>query len=438
LKKEKGKKKQYQSPAMQAFMYGINSPKSQEHYPFILRRFFKHLGLFGNDIDTLADTFIDKAKSNGNAKWIQDGVINYVSYNKKRIESKDLTAGALGHYVTAIKLFCDTNDDLIPDVDTIKWKKIRRGIPKANSNAKDRAPTKEEIRKLLEFPDRRLKPLILVMCSSGIREGAWENLDWKHVEPYRNDKGDVIAAKLTVYAGDAEEYYSFMTPEAFYSLESYMNFRASLGEDIDGNSPLIRDILPESNAKQQHVIGVNYGFATKPVRLGTEGIKKILIRALWAQGLRKPLPKGKRRYEFKLGHGWRKFFETTIDDTEEGMKPMMVAQLMNHRSGMSQHYRRPPVKKVLENYLKVVDSLTIYDDKIILQKQLAKTTPREETESLKKTVTEMAVRQSAIESILKKIIADEQDWNPNDPHENKQIDETFQRIIAPNSDFFGE
>ena len=418
-------------------MYGIKSPKSQKHYPFILRRFFKHLGLFGNDIDTLADTFIDKAKSNGNAKWIQDGVINYVSYNKKRIESKDLTAGALGHYVTVIKLFCDTNDDLIPDVDTIKWKKIRRGIPKANSNAKDRAPTKEEIRKLLEFPDRRLKPLILVMCSSGIREGAWENLDWKHVEPYRNDNGEVIAAKLTVYDEDAEEYYTFMTAEAFYALESYMNFRASLGEHIDGDSPLIRDILPESNAKQQHVIGVNYGFATKPVRLGTEGIKKILIRALWAQGLRKPLPKGKRRYEFKLGHGWRKFFETTIDDTE-GMKPMMVAQLMNHRSGMSQHYRRPPEKKVLENYLKVADALTIYDDKIILQKQLAKTTPREETEYLKKTVSEMAVKQSAIESVLKKLVASDLDVDINDPEEQERIARTLDKVLTSKWQLFTE
>jgi hypothetical protein len=111
---------------------------------------------------------------------------------------------------------------------------------------------------------------------------------------------------------------------------------------------------------------------------------------------------------------------------------------MNHRSGIAQHYRRPTEKQVLEDYLKVANSLTIYDDKIILQKQLAKTTPREETESLKKTVTEMAMRQSAIERVFKKFIANEQDWNPNDPHEKKQIDETFQRIIAPNSDFFGE
>jgi hypothetical protein len=281
-------------------MYGIKSPESQEQYPFILKQFFNHLGLPGIAIDEQTDAFIEKAKSGG-VKWVQDSIIDFVSYNKKRVlESKDLAAGTLKHYVTVIKLFCDTNDDLIPEVvEAIKWKKITRGLPKAKVNANDRTPTKEEIRKLLEYPDRRIRPIVLAMCSSGIRLGAWENLDWKHVEPITNDKGEVIAAKLTVYADDPEEYYTFMTLEAFNALKSYMDFRASLGEQINGDSPLIRDILPESDTKHLIIVGAKYGFITQPKRLGTEGIKKILIRALWAQGIRKPLPKGVRRYLLK-------------------------------------------------------------------------------------------------------------------------------------------
>jgi integrase len=435
LKKQQHKKQNYKSPALKAFIYGITSPVSQEQYPLILKQFFNYIALPGNTLDEQANAFTEKMKKEGNneLQWIQDSIIDFVSYNKRRVlDSKDITAGTLKNYVTVIKLFCETNDDII--LGTINWKKITRGLPKAKTNANDRTPTKAEIRKLLEYPDRRLKPIVLVMCSSGIRLGAWENLNWKHVEPIKNDKDEeVIAAKLTVYDGDSEEYYTFMTPEAFHALKSYMDFRASLGESINENSPLIRDALPESNIVADTK---RYGFITKPQRLGIDGIKKILIRALWAQGLRKPLPQGVRRFEFKLSHGMRKFFETAIEETD-GIKPINVARLMNHRSGIAQHYRRPVVKQVLEDYLKVVDSLTIYDDKIILQKQVAKTTLNE-TESLKKTVAQMAVRQSAIESILKKIIADEQDWNPNDPHEKKRIDETFQRIIAPNSDFFGE
>jgi hypothetical protein len=51
--------------------------------------------------------------------------------------------------------------------------------------ANDRAPTFEEIRKLVEYPDRRIKPIVYTMCASGIRLGAWDYyLRWKHVFSY--------------------------------------------------------------------------------------------------------------------------------------------------------------------------------------------------------------------------------------------------------------
>lgn len=401
--KQKNKKEEnYKSPALKSFVYGITSPKSQEQYPLILKLFFNHMALPGNTLDEQANAFTEKVKSNGGgggeAKWIQDSVIDFVSHNKKRVlESKEITAGTLRNYVTVIKLFCETNDDVI--LGTINWNKIRRGLPKAKTNANDRSPTKAEIRKLLEYSDRRIKPIVLVMCSSGIRLGAWEDLDWKHVEPQKNEKGEVIVAKLTVYDEDAEEYYTFITPEAFYALESYMNFRAELGESINGDSPLIRDKLPESNVStNNNNNNSGYGLITQPQRLGTDGIKKILIRGLWAQGLRKPLPPGVRRFEFKLSHGMRKFFETAIEETD-GIKPINVARLMNHRSGIAQHYRRPTMKQVLDDYLKIVDSLTIYDDKIILQKQVAKTTLNE-TENMKKIVVTLEQKAATLQSTI--------------------------------------
>ena len=69
---------------------------------------------------------------------------------------------------------------------TLKWKKIARGLPTGRKSANDRAPTLEEIQKLVEYPDRRIKPIIYVMVSSGIRIGAWEFLQWKHVTPITN------------------------------------------------------------------------------------------------------------------------------------------------------------------------------------------------------------------------------------------------------------
>jgi hypothetical protein len=77
------------------------------------------------------------------------------------------------------------------------------------------APTLEEIQRLIEYPDRHIKPIVYTMVSSGIRIGAWDYLRWKQVSPTTNDKGEIVAAKLLAYAGEADEYYSFITPEVF-------------------------------------------------------------------------------------------------------------------------------------------------------------------------------------------------------------------------------
>ena len=68
-----------------------------------------------------------------------------------------------------------------------------RGMPRGRRYANDRAPTLEEIKKVLSYPDRRIKPIIYTMISSGIRLGAWDYLRWKHIIPIV--KNEVVASE---------------------------------------------------------------------------------------------------------------------------------------------------------------------------------------------------------------------------------------------------
>jgi two-component system sensor histidine kinase VicK len=69
----------------------------------------------------------------------------------------------LKNFSGAIKLFCDMND-----LTTLNWRRITKVLPKSKSASNDRAPTIEEIKKLVEYPDRRIKPIVYTMAPPAI------------------------------------------------------------------------------------------------------------------------------------------------------------------------------------------------------------------------------------------------------------------------------
>lgn len=82
------------------------------------------------------------------------------------------------------------------------------------------------------------------MASSGIRVGAWDYFKWGHVVPIYNkeNKTDVIAAKIRVYVDEDDEYYTFISPEAYFVLKGWMDFREKNGEKITPESWTMRTL----------------------------------------------------------------------------------------------------------------------------------------------------------------------------------------------------
>jgi len=340
---------------MARFMYGLKAPESRRQYPQRFKMFLDYLGLQGQ-LNEQAKQFHQRAKED--LEWVEEVFMDFICFQLDRVKRGEITESTIKNYYKATKLFCEMND-----LSSINWKRIRKGLPNGRQASNDRAPTVEEIQKLIEYPDRRIRPIIYTMTSSGIRLGAWDFIKWKHFKPFVDDQGEVMAARLVVYAGDREEYYTFVTPEAYHTLKDWMDFRASYGEDITGESWVMRDIWQTTNVDY----GAKWGLATAPKQLKSSGIKRLLERALWEQGIRQPLKSGVRRHEWKSAHGFRKYYKT---HAEQVMKPINVEITMGHGIGVSASYYRPSEKEVLNDYLKAVDLLTIGSDRTILKKQV--------------------------------------------------------------------
>jgi hypothetical protein len=94
---------------------------------------------------------------------MSDYIINYLVNKKISKQYKTVI-------LSAIKHACEMNDILL------NWKRIKKFVKSEKTensiNGKDRGYTHQEIQKILEFSDQRLKTAFLILASSGCRVGA--------------------------------------------------------------------------------------------------------------------------------------------------------------------------------------------------------------------------------------------------------------------------
>jgi integrase len=177
------------------------------------------------------------------------------------------------------------------------------------------------------------------MASAGIRVGAWDYLKYGHITPIER-RGKLVSARVLVYAGTPDWYISLLTPEAYREVEAWIKFRNQCGEKISPDSWVMRDLWDTEAAirKNMHTTGL----VTMPKKLSSVGVKRLIERALWAQGLRRDLEDGKKRHEFATCHSLRKYFKTRCELA--GVRPINIENLMGHSTGISDAYYRPKLQ----------------------------------------------------------------------------------------------
>ncbi|HEX6293927.1 MAG TPA: tyrosine-type recombinase/integrase, partial [Nitrososphaeraceae archaeon] len=353
------------------FIYSIKTEVTRELYLKFMRYYMKFLG-----IKKYSELIVDKPQ-----KIIESDIKAYLVYlrNEKKISYKSAEL-----YLTAIKKFyyvnsdyqfkwnlIDTylgNDDIIEITDNDDYS-TTKDLPEEEEEDSDRPYTRVEIQKMLNSAqDIRVKVIIAVLSSSGLRHGAINLLklrDLKKIEKYN-------IYQITAYRTSKKfRYPTFTTPEAANLIDSYLEYRKNHGEVLKGNSPLIREQFSTIDKLK----------ANNPKHLTTKAIRHMVNEVLTKySGLRKKLEfdyENNRKIgknQTMLTHGFRKFFHTEC--AKAGVYPDFIELMLGHKlPGVRSHYMKPDINTLLEGtkeckgYVAAIDSLTINDENR-LQKQI--------------------------------------------------------------------
>lgn len=252
-------------------------------------------------------------------RLIEEKIISFISLLKK----KGLGHAAILNYVTPILTFYEINDIIL------NKKKIRKFIPAYRKVKRDRSYTREEIHKLLDIADERMRVVIYILASSGIRITALCSLRIRHLQ--KN--------KLTIYEGDNEEYTTFITQECKAAIETYLEMRKRYGENITSNTLLIREQFDVRNPG-------------KPKEMNRNIIMKKIVDLCNRAGIDKS--------DIPACHGFRKFFTTQLVNAR--INPEIREMLLGHKIGLASVYYKPIEEDMFLEYQKAINNLTINEE----------------------------------------------------------------------------
>ena len=333
---------------VQLFLKSLHTDKTREVY----QRAYRII------LDNRPDEFLALARTN--KKEAEAKVLTWIFDHQDK-----LSGSTIRTWLAAIRSLTDFNEVVL------NWDKIIKVSPHI-SKAHDRAPTLKEVQQLYNVSNTRMKFVITLLASSGIRAGSFEYFTVRDLKLL--DEGIGL---LTVYRDENEEYQTFVSTECIEHFKAYKSERERAGEKIIDNSPLVRQ-------------EVNLAEYTEPRKLTVYALEKMLYYQWHRIGI--------VDRDFKQVHGFRKYFKTHLEAS--GMKTINVEMLMGHASGLSENYYRPSVEEMKKEYVQYQSALLI-NEATEAKKDIAKLreeyqsrnmVSREEYEELKDLVKQNMAR----------------------------------------------
>lgn len=315
--------------SFEIFNDAIKSEATRKYYKFYLNKFLIHSQ--AKDYDSL---------KNLGPSVLEQKIIDYVRYLKRKVEAGISSPNGLKGRVNPIELFLIQNDIVI------NWKKIKRMFPRLEKKKGDLPYTLDDLKVLLKTAlSPRNKAIIAFFTSTGVRPESIIELEMRHIKQMNDGCVSVL-----IYENDPEEYPVFLTPEAWGYLKEYFKNREINGEKITASSPIFRNDYAETVAWKN----------AKPM---TTNSLFIMMRPILAKTkIRGKLTPGAARYHKASFTGFRKWYETTLDNII-GINSNVVEKLMGHKNDLRGVYYNPDLNTRFVEFQKAIPFLTISDEK---------------------------------------------------------------------------
>jgi integrase len=250
-------------------------------------------------------------------------VAKYLTAMKKRGYSysyRNIARAAIKHYYKSKKAKLD-------------WDEINSVMGETDRKYSPIGPTVEQVRILLDKADIKKKAIILILISTGMRAAALCQMkleDMMYIEEYK-------LYKFRVYKGSVRhEHVTFCTPEAAEAIRVYLR----------QEKPKVYLLPGEKGRKYMS----SRGLSTK--------IRDLII----STGLGKKTPgKTSVRDKFAALHGFKHFCITQMARAKVDFTMRCIMTDQSGKLGVSQRYTHEMDDELLQEYLKAVPKLTIYE-----------------------------------------------------------------------------
>jgi integrase len=323
---------------------------------------------------TLVNDFVELIRKDPNAG--KNKIKRYVMSLKKQIDAKTLNPNTSRNRLKPIKALLRANE-----ID-FSWYLIDRLMPK-ESKSEDRAYTRAEIQKMMiHCEDITDKVIIVGFSSGGFRLEAWDYFTWNDVVFFKNEDGTYKGGALRVYHGDAEEYWTHITPEFCNLLDMYK---------VYWKSKFFADPLPSDPLLAQERLPY-------PARLKQGGVSRRVKKVVEHLGLRNNMIPGKQRYEVQLDHGFRKYFNTMLRRAKVDFADK--EDMLGHSVALESSYERyeeADFERFAE-YQKAIPFLTIADDERVRVENEKLKQENMEKRQLEEKIKILETRQTKLEN----------------------------------------